>query len=177
MRVFWKGCGSPGAALGRRPAAFSLVEIALALGVTAFALIGVIGLIPVAMKSAQESRRETRATLIAQQIFSDLRVQSGTNRLVVGGPSAADAGGLMTDFSLALNGNTVFLAYGPDGAGVAGTSGGAFTNGCPSAHFLARVEVDAGVPHLSRVQATIEAPAAAPTTNRSKYAFVTLIRY
>ena len=157
--------------------AFSLFEIVLALGVVAFALIGIMGLFPVAMKSAQENQRETRATLIAQQIFSDLRVRAGTNRLMVCGRSAAVAGSLKTNFSLAVNGNTEFLAYDPDGTGMADISGAVFTNGCPSALFLARVEVDAGVPHLSRVQATIETPAPAHSTNRSKYAFVTLIGY
>jgi uncharacterized protein (TIGR02598 family) len=158
-------------------AAFSLFEIVLALGVVAFALVGIMGLFPVAMKSAQESQRETRATLIAQQIFSDLRVLAGTNRLIVCGSSAADASSMKTNFSLAVNGNTEFLAYDQDGAGMTGITGSVFTNGCPSALFLARVEVDAGEPHLSRVQTTIESPAAAPATNRSKYPFVTLISY
>ena len=43
--------------------AFSLIEIVLALGVISFAIVGIMGLFPVAMRAAQESQSETRATL------------------------------------------------------------------------------------------------------------------
>jgi len=158
---------------------FSLVEVVLALGVIAFALVGIMGLFPVALKSAQESQRETRATLIAQQIFSDLRTLNGTNRLLVRGPSAANASSLVTNFSLAANTNLI-LSYDADGNGrTGGISPGSFSAAFPDAAFLASVAVDTntGIPKLSRVQATIEAPAAAPSTNRSKYPFVTLMNY
>ncbi|MEI6071597.1 MAG: hypothetical protein WCS31_07380 [Verrucomicrobiae bacterium] len=179
--------------------AFSLVEIVLALGVISFALVGIIGLFPAAMKSAQESQRETRATLIARQIFSDLRIQPGTNRLLVCGNSAANTNSLRTNFNLAAHGHAEFLSYDQEGSGLASTSGAVFTNGCPATvflvrieedpnlpastekttNFLARIEVDTntGIPNLSRVQATIETPAVAPSANRSKYTFVTLIGY
>lgn len=160
-------------------AAFSLIEVVLALGVIAFALVGIMGLFPVAMRSAQESQRETRATLIARQIFSDLQTAPGTNRLVVRGPSAGDSAGLITNFSLAANTNLI-LSYDADGTGrsdeIPTTS---FAGPVPDAGFLARLTVDTntGVPNLSRVQATIEAPASAPSTNRSQYTFVTLMSY
>jgi len=159
--------------------AFSLVEVVLALGVIAFALVGIMGLFPVAMRSAQESQRETRATLIAQQIFSDLRAFTGTNRLIVRGPSAADASSLITNFSLAGNTN-FFLSYDANGIGRTDQiSTGAFSGSIPDAAFLANVVVDTntGIPNLSRIQATVEAPAAAPSANRSKYTFVTLMNY
>jgi len=158
---------------------FSLVEVVLALGVISFALVGIMGLFPVALKSAQESQRETRATLIAQQIFSDLRTRTGTNRLVVRGPSAANASSLITNFSLAANTNLI-LSYDADGNGRTDQiSPGAFSDAVPDAAFLASVAVDTntGIPKISRVQATIEAPAAAASTNRSKYTFVTLMSY
>lgn len=137
------------------------------------------GLFPVALRSAQESQRETRATLIAQQIFSDLRTTTGTNRLLVRGPSAANAASLITNFSLAANTNLI-LSYDIDGNGRPDQiAPGAFSAAFPDAAFLASVAVDTdtGIPKLSRVQATIEAPAAAPSTNRSKYTFVTLMSY
>jgi len=158
---------------------FSLVEIVLALSVIAFALVGIMGLFPVAMKSAQESQRETRATLIARQIFSDLRVLSGTNRLLVRGPSVTDSAWVSTNFSLANN-TTAYLAFDSEGRGVAtNLAGSAYSNSFAAATFLAAVAVDTntGVSNLSRIQATIETPAAAPSTNRSKYTFVTLMNY
>ena len=155
---------------------FSLVEVVLALGVIAFALVGIMGLFPVAMKSAQESQRETRATLIAQQIFSDLRVSSGANRFVISGPAANNTNGL----SLASPGN-IYLAFNTNGAPLAPVAPSVFSNSCPDgpAHFYVNVAVDTntGFPNLSRVQATVEAPAAAPSANRSKYTFVTLMNY
>ena len=42
--------------------AFSLVEITLALGITAFALLAILGLLPVGLKSAQDSNEQARAT-------------------------------------------------------------------------------------------------------------------
>lgn len=164
---------------GALTSGFSLVEVVLALGVIAFALVGIMGLFPVAIKSAQESQRETRATLIAQQIFSDLRAGTGANRLIVRGPSATNASWLITNFSLAGNTNLV-LSY--DASGIGRTDqipAGAFAGSIPDAAFLANVAVDTntGIPNLSRVQATVETPASAPSANRSKYTFVTLMNY
>jgi len=62
---------------------FSLIEIVLALGIISFALVGIMGLFPVAMKSAQESQRETRATMLARQIFSDLASMTSTNTFIL----------------------------------------------------------------------------------------------
>jgi len=155
---------------------FSFIEVVLALGVIAFALVGIMGLFPVAMKSAQESQRETRATLIAQQIFSDLRVASGTDRFVVSGPGSNDTNGL----SLAATGN-LYLAFNTNGSPLATITASGFSNTYPdvSASFLANITVDTntGVSNLSRVQATIESPAAAPSASRSQYTFVTLMNY
>ncbi|MFZ4598340.1 MAG: type IV pilus modification PilV family protein [Terrimicrobiaceae bacterium] len=154
---------------------FSLIEIVLALGVIAFALVGIMGLFPVAMKSAQESMRETRATFIAQQIFSDLRTGTGTNRfLLVGAAPTAT-----TPLSLADNSASVVVLF-DNNAVATGTNGATtFSNAAPSAAFVANVTVqtNTGVPNLSQVQATIEAPAAAASTNRSRYTFVTLMNY
>ena len=154
---------------------FSLIEIVLALGVIAFALVGIMGLFPVAMKSAEESQRETRATLIAQRIFSDLRVASGPNRFVTSGSN---------DVTNAVNlasGTSVFLAFNTNGVPVTAIPGGTFSNSYTdaAATFLAAVSVDTntGTANLSRVQATIESPSAAPSANRSKYLFVTLMNY
>ena len=156
--------------------AFSLIEVVLALGVIAFALVGIMGLFPVAMKSAQESQRETRATLIAQQIFSDLRVSAGTNRFVISGPTASTTNGL----SLSSDGN-LYLAFGTNGSPLASVTTSDFTNSYPdlTASFLANISVDTntGTSNLSRVQTTIETPAAAPSTSRAKYTFVTLMNY
>jgi type II secretory pathway component PulJ len=52
---------------------FSLVEVVLALGVAAFCLIAVMGLLPVALKVQQASIQQTKANAIISQITTDLR--------------------------------------------------------------------------------------------------------
>jgi type II secretory pathway pseudopilin PulG len=57
----------------RGTAAFSLVEITFALGVAAFCLIAVLGMLPVGLKTQQASVQQTTANQIISQIFSALR--------------------------------------------------------------------------------------------------------
>src|SRR5437867_3548078 len=56
-----------------KTAAFSLVEVTLALGVAAFCLIAVLGLLPTSLKTQQASIEQTTANQIISTIFSDLR--------------------------------------------------------------------------------------------------------
>ena len=55
-----------------KTAAFSLVEITLALGVAAFALLAIFGLLPASLKTQQASIQQTTANTIASQIVADL---------------------------------------------------------------------------------------------------------
>jgi type II secretory pathway component PulJ len=52
---------------------FSLIEVTLALGVAAFCLIAVMGMLPVALKVQQASVQQTKANSIISEIASDLR--------------------------------------------------------------------------------------------------------
>ena len=54
-------------------AAFSLVEVTLALGVAAFCLIAVSGLLPTGLKTQQNSIQQTTANNIMSEILGDLR--------------------------------------------------------------------------------------------------------
>jgi uncharacterized protein (TIGR02598 family) len=54
-------------------AAFSLVEITLALGVAAFCLVAILGMLPVGLKTQQASANQTVANGIISQIAGDLR--------------------------------------------------------------------------------------------------------
>jgi uncharacterized protein (TIGR02598 family) len=55
-----------------KAAAFSLVEVTLALGIAAFCLVTVFALIPVALKTQQGSIQQTTANTISSQIVADL---------------------------------------------------------------------------------------------------------
>lgn len=54
------------------PAAFSLVEVTLALGVAAFALVAIFGLLPVGLDSDQAATAQSAATNIGTEIVADL---------------------------------------------------------------------------------------------------------
>jgi uncharacterized protein (TIGR02598 family) len=56
-----------------RRAAFSLVEIVLALGVAAFCLIAIVGLMPVGVQINRNATSQTAATNIMAAIVADLR--------------------------------------------------------------------------------------------------------
>ncbi len=65
--------GSYGAASNSKVAAFSLVELVLALGVAAFCLFAVFGLMPVGMQTNRNAASQTAATNIIAVIVADLR--------------------------------------------------------------------------------------------------------
>jgi len=53
--------------------AFSLVEVAIALGILGFVIVSVVGLLSVGLKSNQVSLEETRAALMLTMLEADLR--------------------------------------------------------------------------------------------------------
>ena len=56
-----------------RSAAFSLVEVTLALGVAAFCLVAVLGLLPVGFLQTQAAAQQTRMVNVLAAVVSDLR--------------------------------------------------------------------------------------------------------
>lgn len=52
---------------------FSLVEVTLSLGIIGFALIAVLGLVPVALDASKEAADDTRTSLIAKDVFTRIR--------------------------------------------------------------------------------------------------------
>ena len=62
--------------------AFSLVEVVLALGVAAFALTAILGMLPMGLKTQQTSIQQTIANSITSEVIGDLRAaysKSGSN--------------------------------------------------------------------------------------------------
>lgn len=55
------------------PCGFALIEVALALGVAAFALVAILGLLPIGLQSNQASIERTAAATIAAGVVADLR--------------------------------------------------------------------------------------------------------
>ena len=63
----------------RFTSAFSLVEVTLALGIAAFCLIALFGLMPVAGLTNRNATSQTRATNITAVVIADLRATPRTN--------------------------------------------------------------------------------------------------
>lgn len=61
----------------KRAAAFSLVETTLAIGVVAFALVAMLGMVPVGLSSFREAMDASTSSRILQRVSSELR--QGTN--------------------------------------------------------------------------------------------------
>ncbi|MDD5263160.1 MAG: hypothetical protein PHD76_15055 [Methylacidiphilales bacterium] len=64
--------------LCERQSGFSLVEVTLALGIAAFCLIAIFGLIPAGLKSNQTASRQISANGILSMVASDLRATPST---------------------------------------------------------------------------------------------------
>lgn len=57
----------------KNPRAFSLVEVTLALGVSSFCLVALLGLVPVGLKSNQFTREQAAALNVARSLLTDLQ--------------------------------------------------------------------------------------------------------
>jgi uncharacterized protein (TIGR02598 family) len=101
---------------------FSLVEVMLAIGIVAFAVVGVLTAFPVGIEAARDSRDENTAALIADDVFTRLRSQTFGGSAVAGGSAFAlpestwtkRANGLRQDYTSWTSLNNM-LHYARDG--------------------------------------------------------------
>lgn len=156
---------------------FSLVEVVLALGIISFVLVAIFGLFPVGYKNAQESRRETRAAYLAEQILNDLRSSPFTSASIL----HEDGNGVLEALpalDLSLSGKRA-LACDNQNAITRQIGEADYSNGVadPNAEFLAQVQVTpTEFDHLSEITVEVSAPVSAPLSARSRYSFHTLIK-
>lgn len=59
------------------PEAFSLVEVAMSLGIFAFAMMGLVGLLPVAMNTHKEAKTSTVLSQIQQRLAAEVLLTDG----------------------------------------------------------------------------------------------------
>jgi len=101
----------------RLPAAFSLTEVVIAMGVAAVAFTSIIALFPLGLNMSKESYEETQAALLAQAIIADLsdQVSSSSGKLIQKtGTNAMVAANYETIPMTASSGGTdryIYLAY------------------------------------------------------------------
>jgi prepilin-type N-terminal cleavage/methylation domain-containing protein len=185
--------------LSQIPNGFSLVEVMLAVGIVAFAVVGVLTAFPVGIEAARDARDETTAALIADDIFSRMRSQS-FNKVMVpyqGAFKQVNLGAAsLPGWVGSKQGDPMMFYYARDGRPANSASGGAI-GGSPSvgstvkgdeAYFGAQVYVlkqtwtgnfsPSAWPGLARVSVQISWPARTPFDNRTpghKRMFDTLI--
>jgi uncharacterized protein (TIGR02598 family) len=154
------------------PPAFSLIEVVIALGIVAFAVIAIVGMLPIALKSSQNTMRETDATIIAQRIFSELKTDTGANRTFT-----INTNGDTETLSLTSHENTNnFLGFKNDGEVQNFTKS---PTNKPALDFYAQISVftNTGTSNLSRIQIDITYPPSAPPGARTTNSFVTLLGF
>ena len=101
----------------RLPAAFSLTEVVIAMGVAAVAFTSIIALFPLGLNMSKESYEATQAAVIAQSIMADLSDQAsaGKGKLIQKtGTNAMSAANYETIQLMADSGGTdryIYLAY------------------------------------------------------------------
>ena len=151
---------------------FSLVEIVLALGVISFAMVGIMGMLPVALRVGLESQRETRATHIAQSIFSDLKASPSDGLLIVTRRLPDGAMEILNPKPKLTESGTFTIYFDETGQPV-GT--GLSSEGV----FGARISIQPNdpLPGLSHVEVEVFAPVQVTRENRSNFQFTTFLRH
>lgn len=160
----------------RSEAAFSLVEIVLALGVFSIAIVAIMGLFPSALNTSQRSRSEAIAAQIGRTVLANLRSADFDNAaLVVDG---ANNGTVYVNLNNPVSRGVLYDANGkalgqvadPGAGGIIGTAN-------KGASFVAIVkgQAVAGTVGLANVTVSVEFPPAAVAANRNRAVFATLI--
>ncbi len=169
---------------------FSLVEVTIAIGIFAFVVVGIIGLLPAGMRMRAESAAETRGVLISEELFAAVQsAASMTNVIVRDGPGLQPSNNqtvnLLQDQTTVVVGypsqTTVpFFLWGgerdvgsPDDAWILGQMPpGAVANGIDT---LARLSATNVGPNLYQVTVEVRAPASVPLANTRPSTFSTLV--
>ena len=98
-----------------RNAAFSLVEVVLALGIVSFAIIAILGLIPTGLQTSHSSQDETRAAQIAQSILATFSAQQFNSVTFLQYDANGNQSGSRTYDLTTLNGTSVGLGANNEG--------------------------------------------------------------
>jgi len=171
---------------------FSLVEITVAIGIFAFVVVGILGLLPAALKIRNDSAQDTRAAMIADELFGGIAAGGGlTNVLLRDGPGEKLANESPVDLKtspvvIGYTGRTTvpyYMWYPPRASGGAGNPGEVWSNGIATnasamgndiqtLAYLRATNVSSG---LYRVSCEVRSPAVLPLTKSKSVTFTTLV--
>ena len=161
---------------------FSLVEVTIAIGIFAFVIVAILGLFPVALRQRSDAALETRAVLVAQQIFEGIRGSTNTSaiRLPPLVLQAKNTNGVRFIASTNLTAFPVLLRYGPKGTtplspGAANEWANGSTDSSSDALAQIRIEAVAGAAGLYRATVGYGRPASLPEAKRKNFTFTKLI--
>lgn len=160
---------------------FSLIEVVLAIGVFAIAVVAILGLMPGLIGQSRESWQETRAAHIARQIVEDLRTGEVNGLLVIssdlsrsigepGGDLGAGSGegNAGASISVPLNESGTYSSnYDSDGFPLDSEDSGAI--------FRAKVQVTPHPERLGLSDVEIQISTSAQDNSLTKFRFVTRI--
>lgn len=170
---------------------FSLVEVTVAIGIFAFVAVGILGLLPAALKQRDSSAVETRAVLIAEELFAGVRAAPSPRAVsqLRDGPGHSDTGNFFPPEDLTEGG--IVFGY-PAGSSVplfaaARSSHTAFNpdrlwegKEYPAdaqnnnIGMWAKLHAERIQPNLYRLTVDVRTPAAAPLTNSTVVTLSTL---
>lgn len=151
-----------------RGRAFSLVEVVLALGVVSFAIVAILGVLPLGLQTSHYAQDETRAAQIAQAVLTSIAAQASTQFSSVQ-LKLDDNSTTPIDLNGGPDTKTVFADN--DGKLVAAQSGAVYAVTIATNNAL--TGFDPG--YANQVTVTVAWPAAAPTPSRTKRDYVRII--
>ncbi len=96
---------------------FTLVEVVLALGVVAFAIVAIFGALPVGLSASHSSQDDTRSGQIAQDILASLSSQAQTNFPNCVVKQSATQAALDFSYNVTLDGTTASYTFAADNDG------------------------------------------------------------
>ncbi len=168
---------------------FSLVEVTVAIGIFAFVVVGVLGLLPTALKQRAESSADTRAVLIVEELLASLHsATSITNVTFRDGPGLGSANNQAINLT---NADGVVLGYPPQTTVPFYLWGGNRERDSDRAWVQGELPDDAvrndiqalakmqarrveGFPGLYHITVQVRSPATTPLTNTTPVTFTTL---
>ena len=180
-----------------RAAGFSLVEVTIAIGIFAFVVVGILGLLPTGMRLRAEAAQESRAVLIQQELLDAVKASpSVTNVIFVRDGPKGTSGNYLTGGTLPgenIVREPVLVGY-PAGTTVpyyiaastrSGTQRdsfwsngvmppGATDNDIQTIALLSATNLP-GMTNLYEVSVKVRSPASIPLTNSKPVEFRTII--
>jgi len=179
--------------LSSRHDAFSLVEVAIAIGIFAFVVVGVMGLLPAGLRMRAESATETRGVLIAEELFAAARsAPSLADVRFRRGPKLATNEIAYVDFTLPASDNRSQLVMGypvqstvpywffwsNPGSSWTNANGGdseIASSAGNAIDTLARIGATKVSQGLYQITVQVRSPASAPLANSRVSTFTTLV--